>query len=395
MSGFCGGYSLAKFQKCVCFSLSLIFFILSAFPSHAKLVVISDFDGTFIDDSRLNSSWKTPWVMRRVDRLSSSAQIDPLLRNLPDTIQISAAEYISYISKWSTRNGNISSHDLVQLSNDPFLVRPKVIVPGYYYVDPETTFQFYRTTFDGPNYLIQNYEEAMVRARRQRLSKDDFKGPAFPLVQNILKNPSTVGNLHIFTARDQSQDHFSQFLNRLKQDGHILHDVGLNKRGQLVEPTVHQLQGLESILYGRTLVEGKRSVVERIVKQLAHSSAELTSDYSITKPNVRKDMHTVIVAEDDPVNVQALVKLMRELSAGHSTRSVKLVLFNTGSDEILAASTLFHNRETNRINPWIVFDQGFIRFATLDEINLYTKGEPNGANPASNAKSCNIFLGRK
>lgn len=369
--------------------LILIFFPLLIFitsPSYAKYKYIFDFDGTLVDDGRLESSWKTPWVLKKVDQLSSSTQINKALRAMPDTIEVSFAEYINLLSQglWANGNGSLGSYSEVSLPQDPFLTRPKNIIPGYYHVDSET-FKFYRTDLSGIDYPLKNYIEAKERIKRFRLNSLDFSGPAFNVFQQAMSETSTVGDVHIFTARDQG---LHLLFEELQKDKLINHVTGINKRGLAVMPIVHNLQGPESILYGRTLVEGKREVLRRLAINWAMNTADLTTDYAAHDPSQLVETHTIIVAEDDPSNILGVGRLMSELSQEHTTRKLKFVLFNTANEVVIGNSMPPFNKR------WMVFDQGSIRHATEKEIQNYTGQAPLKAKSifSNSANSCDGYL---
>ncbi len=358
--------SFAFYRQILVLILTLSFFHVS----QAKYTYILDFDGTIVDDARTESSWKTPWVLRRIDRVRSSTQLSDELRRAPQKIQISFAEYVFNLGKWSVGDGSIGNYSPIQLPEDPFLIRPKQIVPGYYYVDLNVTFRFYKTGSEGENYAVQNYLEAKERIKKSKLDPMDFAGRAFPLLAQATNDPLTVGNLHIFTARDQSQRQFNELFDLLQRHGHIEHAIGKNKRGLPTTPTVHNLQGIDSILYGRSLVEGKLSVVESIARQLSNSSAPKTLDYSAKDPSKIIETHTVIVAEDDPTNATAIIDLLVSLSHANSTRKIKLVFMNTATDKVLSGLSYPYN------SKWLVFEQGFPRQASPQEVSNYLGDKP-------------------
>lgn len=348
--------------------LGLVCFIFQFFLTtqvHSKIIYILDFDGTIVDDGRLDSVWKTPWVMRRIDRVNSSTQLRLNLVESPETIEVSAAEYVALAGQWSVGNGSVGSYKEVKLQKDPFLNRPELIIPGYYFVDENLTFRFYKKGPNDENYLELHYQQARQRIQALGVDPLSFAGPAFPVLVQALSSSSTVGDVHIFTARNQGHDAFQLFFQQLSDDGFVKFSSGENKRGLVTKPTLHQLQGLESILYGRYLTDGKKSVAENLIRQLSNSSADLTNDYSSEDPSKVSSTHTVIIAEDDPSNIQALFKLLNELSHGHTTRKLKIVLMNTAPDHVLRASSYPYNLK------WVVFNQGFPRAATGLEIKNY------------------------
>jgi hypothetical protein len=363
-------------------SLVLAFLTYTHFLS-AKTIYILDFDGTIINDSSLDSPWKTPWVLKKIDQVSNSAQLDPDLNKLPSTIQVSFAEYMKYYSDWGKGNSSIAGLKKITLPADLYLERPQVIIPGYYFADPNLTFQYYKASHNGANYLIDDYQKAKERLRLSRSQKIAFLGDAWDLFQHVLSDLSTVGNLNLFTARTQTQEDFIEFFKALEIDGLIKYSKGYNKRNLQVTPTIHNLQGPDSILTGRSLVEGKKNVVIATVKQLSNSSAEPTLDYSISDPSKTDYMHTVVIGEDDPNNISNLLKTLKELSYGTYTRKIKLVLFISGPFETVLE---YKSRISKKVplDPknfetqarWIVFDQGLLRYATMDEINNYNGKKP-------------------
>lgn len=366
--------------------ISILHLIFST-QSFAKIIYVLDFDNTIFDDSNPDSSWKTPWVLKKVSMVNSSAQLGAVLSASPVTIQITPAEYANFQNMWAKDKTTLGSLTEVQLQTDAFLSRPKTIVPGYYRID-ENTFEFYKTGLNGENHLAQNYIQAKERVRRKRTPNFDFLGNAFPIFKKAMSDPSTVGDVHIFTAREQTSDEFQMLFEMLEQDKLIMHTTGINKRGLDSRPTIHQLQGYESILYGRSLSQNKKSVIQKLVTHLSMSTSDLTDDFSAEQEKMFQMVktHTLLVAEDDPINIREIATLMRELSYGHTTRKIKLVLLNTAPLDVINNLSPPFNQQ------WIVFDQGYIRAAHKNEIQNYTGETSLTSTKNPGGKYCGFYL---
>lgn len=353
--------------------LSVLFFTFISFNGNAKTVYLLDFDGTVVSDGESTSSWKTPWVLVRINKLHSASQLSYIdSRNLPDTIEISYGEYLELAPLIGKDEGQVGSLIPVQMDSDAFLKRPKTILPGLYRISPESTFRFYKTGPNGENYLTKHLDEALFRAESRNYSKKSWQGRAFPLLQAALSHPQSVGNVYHTTAREQSQEELNEFYSRLYELGLVKFAEGLDSRGRVSTPKIISLESPQSILFGRSLSNRKANLPLEMARQLLVTPDSKHKELSVREKDaiagITKEMHTLIVGEDHPQYVRLIGQQMKELSADSHFRSdIKFVLFNAGSDSDVSGSEWPYR--------WIVFENGFARQAIAQEISSWLKSD--------------------
>ena len=343
----------------------LLFFSFYSNKSHAVYKYILDFDGSIVRDGELSDPWRTPWVLVKVNNVSNSVQLNQDVVSAPKTIQVSFAEYVTYLSRWAKADRMLADLSPLELESDLFLERPQVIIPGLYRVEPSQTFVHYRQGVER-DHALEDYYAAVQRLDVQGRNADEFQGEAFPLLKKALSRKETVSNVTIFTARDMNMQ---PLFDKWAEEGLLKYSRGVNKRGRETQVEVNNLQGLESILHGRHLIEGKVETVRAKARETSLGHANKTWDYSASKPDEVVKGHTLLVVEDDPKNFLAIAELMLELSSEYRLKETKYVLVNAAKESVISNLSRFSQ------SRWWVFVGGFSRPATEDEIKNYTSTE--------------------
>jgi len=346
--------------------------------SEAKIRYVLDFDGTLVNDHGPQSGWKTYWILKRVDHFHSSLQLlPPGMPPLPTQLEISFAEYQRLLPALAKEERILGDLRETPLDFDPvYPKRPQTFVPGYYRVSDDLSYANFRLNPHGKSYLLRDYADAK---KREKLSgrKLRWQGGAFPLLRAALHPDNGLDSLVLSTARYQPGEDFDAWLNALGRDGYLpkIRQKGANR------PRYHFLSSPESVLFGKGLLEKKVRVIQEEAIQLLNgpfpSHLELVPDEYEAKAGVRKEFHTLIVAEDDPVIIEALTRKLETLSSDlNFSQRVKFVLFNVGDDREV--------KEARWPWRWTVFDRGFARSALLEEIQLWAKSE--------STKNCTAIL---
>ncbi|MCO5114187.1 MAG: hypothetical protein M9899_08425 [Bdellovibrionaceae bacterium] len=356
------------------FKMRACLFIFMAFgplfithPLYAATVYVLDFDGTIVNDAGPRATWKTPWVLVRVNQLHSVAQT-AFLENQPERIELSYAEYRGLLSRLAKGDGLLGDLTDVKLTPDPFLRRPLTIRPGFYKVNPDITFEYYKTNSNpkGPSHLLSSYEQALVRADKGLGRRDAWQGPAFTLLQKALSESSDQSRVIISTARDQKLTEFLHLFSQMEKDGHLKFAEPLSPESNKV--IVRNLESLtEGLELGRSLSERKVQSVVETAQQLLISP--LKPHVEGTTQNLSYALeakHTLIVAEDHPGYVAKIGQKLAELSREYRFKdAIRFVLLNAGVESDLVGA-----RWANR---WTVFEGGFAREASPEEIRAWTK----------------------
>jgi hypothetical protein len=350
----------------------------------ARVVYLLDFDGTITDDQSDLTSWRTPWILRRIDRRRSLLQPSPEEFDLPETFEITFQEHRRLASLLGKGDGLIGSLTPLTLEPDPLRGgEPITFIPGYYAVDDRITFKYYRPARRRQkSYLVNDLQEAIARADVMNAEKMEilgrplreeekyrWKGYGFPLLKKALASPYTVSDLVIFTARWHADWEFQQFLSLLKKQGLIENDRGRSRNNRVSWPRFHSLNEPEALQFGRyDLGEKKANVLLAEAASLLNSPGvtheELSSDSLEAKMGIKRRVHTMIVGEDDPRYLDTLRKTMEALSGElYYTHKIKFILLNTGSDADVARA-----RWPWR---WTVFHKGFGREALPEEITAW------------------------
>lgn len=391
----CTNLSLAVLKVLITITLTIVSFV-----SNAATIYVLDFDGTIVSDAAKESSWKTPWVLVKVNQLHSISQTS-FIKDTPDRIELSYGEYRALLPRLAKGDALLGDLEEVRLFNDPFLNRPSSIRPGLYKVNPDITFQFYKTNPDskGQSHLLTHYLQANERAQKGAAKKDAWQGPAFALLRKALSETSDQSRILISTARDQSQAEFLQLFGRMESDGYLKSAeelvVGTNK------VIIRSLESLsEGLELGRSLSERKVNSVVETAQQLLISPLKPHHEGPTTdaQSNPIEPKHTLIVAEDHPGYVSKIGQKLAELSREFRFKdSIRFVLLNAGVE-----SDLIGARWGNR---WTVFEEGFARDATEEEIRNWTRAPRVNSNQkleerltssTSHApKSCRYFLAAK
>ena len=153
-------------------------FISTAYAQKEKKVLILDWDGTTINDAKITDLWITPWILEKVDNLSSTMQLaidgvresygrqdlsretQSKLESLPRYIEVSQAEKEEIFERMARTDAILGHFDEYTLRPDPFLDRPSSIIPAYYRISNNVSYKFYKTGLNGENYLLRHYQQA-------------------------------------------------------------------------------------------------------------------------------------------------------------------------------------------------------------------------------------------
>lgn len=349
---------------------SLLVLVLFSQVCTAKVVGLFDIDGTLNNDKGPSSSWRTPWLLKRIDHMHSLFQQSPnkpveveltepeqisyynqrfgtlhdlntpvrVSITLPQQIAVSYDEYSKFQELWAKSETIAGALQPILLDYDPLRQnKERLIVPGYYRVF-DLTFKYYRErSAPGKNYLVQDYDQAKARANALG-SPFEWKGRAFALFQAFMAHPETVMNAQRFTSRGHRSEEYWAWDDQMVSDGEIAFATSLDGK----RPIVHSLSQPEARIYGQSLVEKKVQVVKGAAEALFRTTAprhkELAPDQDRAARGIEVDTHTVIVAEDEPSYVAAIADYMVNLSGSYFADRIKLVLFNTGSDEEILRS---------------------------------------------------------
>lgn len=353
--------------------------------AYATTRYILDFDGTITDDRSDLSSWRTPWILRRIDQLRNLLQPNPVKLDLPETVEVSYREYRELGGLLGKGSALISSLQKYELRPDPIhQERPVDFVPGFYAVDDGITFKYYRPSpRRQKSYLVDHLNEAEERAailnkeKAERLGRNlqaremfRWQGLAFPLLKKAMYSKYTVGDLVLMTARWHADWEYKKFFRELHAMNYTAFASGVNSHGDTIYPRVHSLQEPESLQFGRYgLGQRKAAVVQTEAAELLSRNlpkhSELSSDGLEAERGIRREVKTLIVAEDDPRYLDSIRKVLEALSSDlYYTHQIKFILLNTGQpDEVNQARWPWR---------WTVFHKGFGRPALPAELELWT-----------------------
>jgi hypothetical protein len=363
-------------------------FSLSAVEGLAITRTVIDFDGTINHDQGADAAWRTDWLLYRITSRTVGGQpsieeFPPFAEAegtpaLPSTLAVSYGEYRQYASKLGKEGEALGDLRAFPLHPDPlWRDRPKFFVPGYYRVSPDVTFQRFRPHPDRKkSYLLEDFEDAVKRVRASRGTMR-LTGRAFPLLEAALTRTELSAGVSVFTSRWHLDWEWNQLFDRMWEAGLLRKNGRKGKPAKLAPVRVHSLSGPDSLYYSRgALAERKAEVVAIEAATLVdgplalQKHEELAVDPVDARSGLKEWRNTLLVAEDDPVYVNAVGSRMMKLSGelGYA-QNVKFVLFNAGSAADVAAG-----RWPWR---WVVFHYGFAREALPEEIEQWTGKKPD------------------
>jgi hypothetical protein len=345
-------------------------------PAFAKIVRVIDVDGTITRDRGQNAAWRTDWILKRIDSMHTMMQPNPLrpkelqaqIISSPELIGVSYNEFRAMERLLGKGEGQLGDLRPFKLEPDPLMPnRPAYLVPGFYRISPDITFQNYRPGSDGVNPLLRDYKLAVERSRIMTDKK--WQGPGFPIFQAGMSDPKNLVDVVLFTARYHTDQEFAEWIDAMRDDGFINASSSVDENGRTQRPRFLSLNEPESLLFGKSVSDRKQNVPAAVASQLLHAPGvkhlELVTDEYGARKGYTQLMHTIIVAEDDSRHIERIRKVMENLSSDMWYRTrIKFVLFNAGSDEEVRNAAI--------PNRWTVFDRGFNRAALPREIKLWT-----------------------
>lgn len=374
----------------------LIASVVAAFScvSFAKVVFLSDVDGTWNNDERPDAAWITPVILKRKNSRLESGFQQPA--NKPMEVMLSEKEHIEYYNRihnivtddvttprrvtlWMPNLIRVTNVDFMELQKSiaksdsdggdlhPFMLqfdplypeRELLIVPGAY-KEFDDTYKYFRgtTARRGKNYPLDHLKQAIEREKlwAARGETKTWKGPAYELAKAFYSSPDTVQNFYRFTLRGgEARDYYAMddYLVEIGEYGYSKSSDG--KRG-----AIYFGNNPESIFYGHTNREVKVNVPLSVLRAMRRTSGdrhwERQADGSF------KLTHTLIVGENDPVNFDQIYRLMARESGGYY-EGVKLVTLNTGMDHIVekaraprAYTVIEPNRQSRPATPQEIWD---------------------------------------
>ena len=346
-----------------------------------------DFDGTINNDQGPSSTWRTYWQLERIDNQHTLLSPVPVTEGAPSSVFLSYREYLEIVQLVG-RNGLFNSTQPIRLEPDPvFLHRPLEFVPGWYQVNPSTTFRFYRPASRGDGYLVRDLNYAEERTRILNAGADGrtftWRGPAWGIFTAGTDSPERIEDLVISTSRWHERHEWQAFFDRLKAMGAIAHSRGQSRDGRETTIRVHNLKSPESRVVTsdtQELAHAKARVILYEATDLIHSRRLSASDSD--KPDI------LVVGEDDPRYVDSIVRQIEELSAtGNFVYDVQFVFFNATQDQFLSSARYPYR--------WTTFERGRGRVSTAAEIAEIL--EPSASLPFAGAqgapRACSSYFG--
>lgn len=192
--------------------------LFSAQAAFAARAYIFDYDGNIVEDRKeLGGIHKTLYRLFRVHYRTTMVQPEAIGS---EVIDISHYDYenltrVTYepitryprpslmLSRGEGQVGSLSEYTLED---------GRVIVPGYYRIDPYQTYFRYNESLDGRNYFEESFAEAFALSRK---GKGILEGPMFDLFYSLINNPETRPYVWVMSSRGHSQ---KEIIEKLKND---------------------------------------------------------------------------------------------------------------------------------------------------------------------------------
>lgn len=323
-----------------------------------RVVLITDFDRTLT-----GPAWNSFWFLKKVPTVNNHFQIttptpqgEVRFDELPNEVAVSESEFINLYKNQlavQERQGQfiIGNRNAIVLPAYPFPGRetPILFLPGYYRVADDSFVRFRSNSRE--NFLLSDNEVA----RQRENTRSSRFGISFSLFQRLTQRTGNVGNIHVVTARGQTQQEFNELFDTWQEEGWLRNTEGkpyISRQGPASEQiSIYNLGSGESVLYGDRLTEKKVRVVR---------------DFIITHYRLqglqRGKKFLIVVAEDNPEIVKEYHKIFTEFSAiSNYNSTMNFLLVHAGTDEEVKASPL--------PDRFVTYKQGFASAAPEEMVS--------------------------
>lgn len=293
----------------------LAFFFIFSFQAQAQLdgFLIFDFDEVIINSNRYESLDKseltkhginTSFILKRI----SKTFVDERFQMQPTTIEIDPKTFYHLKDNEMLAKSEVAPGSIFE----PFtLPDGQEILPGYYRIEPEITYQNYRK-----NTLLADAQKSESFPH-----SDGWKGPAYALFKAALVNPATRDYVAIVTARGAG---ILTFLSHLVDVGEL---ATLPLENQIHE--VNADSGIQSNFIFHDVADRKFEVIEYYMKKLHHldSISDREDRKMVISPDGKKSgpYKSLHFFEDDTRYTRTVLKNSLTYTLG-SFPSVKFVM---------------------------------------------------------------------
>jgi hypothetical protein len=304
-----------------------------------NLVLITDFDQTLTGDS-----WKTLWYLKKIPYLQTYFQQATLTTQtngtsfdeLPAELPITEKEFLDFFRHKmavSENNGQLTPGSYKPVLLEPifgFAERSRAlkVFPGFYTVSFDS-FRNFRTV-PGRSLLLEDNEvgrQLEVGGRGSRF------GVSFPLFQELMRDANTVENIHVVTARSQSEAEFLELFKAWQREGLLETNETESRKGKKVvnkSVNIHPMGQGEGLLYGFRINQRKvRLVQEQIINHYRLQAMQKESHY------------TLVIAENDPDTVRDYFRMLTEISSiSDYKKHLTFILIHAGTPEEVQRSEM-------------------------------------------------------
>lgn len=359
-----GRFALNGRPKRVGQSFAGLMLILHLSPAWGARFWYFDIDGTLFHDSGLNEEGKEPawwsyWILTRMSSVSSGLFTDTFEEgirsgNLPEQVIITRHEYDELVrGKLATAQERQNSFDPIELTQDPInetsvldengrnyytglnLVRPKVLIPGFYLLIPEIAFKLHDTT--GENHLLRTYLAAQKRMDSNP-ARFELRGPAFADFARALSQQDELNRVFLMTDRNATTEAALEMLQAMHRRGLIPNPVRVVD-GKAYHPKVYSMSSPSARAYGsiRDFDLRKANFIGQQMRQLnsANLSEHQVASLDRNDAAASRTMHELIVWENRPEYVNPIAKEVKGIAA--ALPKVKVTLAHAGSPAQIAA----------------------------------------------------------
>ena len=298
----------------------------------ADVRVMFDFDNTLVETrAEYDGSFQTDFILYRIENpenaLVQSAftpdQIGPRVLKVParDFQILNKPVYMALTSDNLLVQRTLSAlgqgQGLLGRLSPYKLSTGQSIIPGFYRIDPDFTFDHFFTPEDGSaNHLLEDFKSSL---------KGNWQGPLWPLFAALLADVSTAGSVGINTARGHE-----------RSDWQALFDYMMTKKLITHSPDVDHVHGVsrpEYAIYDRTGSVSKRKAgvnLDYIKQQGGLRLGEGDWVASRDNPSIKEKQHVFVFGEDSPENIGRAVEKGRKLMQTR-LHPVKVIIINAGT----------------------------------------------------------------
>ncbi len=291
--------------------------------SGSRTVILSDFDGVFIEDRnvydldgklRRRGAFKTRVVLFRQELREHSIQEVP---SGPETVEVDWETFTHIRRNGLLAQGPRHLGNQIDSLKD---IEGNEFYPGEYELRQPASYKYYfEADEEGRNYLLEDFKEA------EKLSETrgyDWRGRHWKAIEKILNHEETARHFGIITARGHSIEEWKEFFRYLKRKGYIKYEPNYDLFHPISRPD-WDLYTTETDFSDRKARIARDTVLAMRREEPNQSHLRVSLD----GPDYEKEpLHTLVLIDDTREMIEAYHRTMRGLVTDRRARTKVVII---------------------------------------------------------------------